>query len=280
MRVYVSTINFGTEPLSGMLKSIAPHGLVNIEVSSGHRVEEDYRAPVLDHASSHQASILLHNFAPPEPGHLLVNLSEPDCQRREAVVRFLKSRIDLTKDLGSDYYSFHGGYRVPYRFGQQNYEHQQVLPAELALEIFVDSVKEVVAYAESQGIHIGVENHVVQPGNEENLILYRQADFETLFAEIPSEFLHLHLDVGHLKVTCQTFDLEPELFIDRFKSKVMTVHLHDNDGAQDSHQPFDPGVWFLEYLHTMPQLRYACLETETQGDLSQIRFMTSLLDAQ
>ena len=57
----------------------------------------------------------------------------------------------------------------------------------------------------------------------------------------------------------------------------MTVHLHDNDGKADRHQPFDSEAWFLPQLRQLPQLQYACLETLTQGDKDRIHGMMSLL---
>ena len=277
MQVYVSTLNFGPRSLPQLMAELGRLPYSEIEISSGHPSGRDARDSVLNFARNHRASVILHNYAPPEPGGLLINLSEPDPMARAAVTDFLKSRIDLTRELGSDYYSFHGGYRVPYAFGVSDYAASQIMDRELALEIFVDALREVVTFAEERSVHIGIENHVASRGNEGNLILYDRDDFEIIFKGVTSDYLHVHLDVGHLKVTCESLELNPLAFVEAFQDKIMAVHLHDNDGKNDSHQPFGEQAWFLKQLSQLPRLRYACLETKTQGDEQRIRSMVELL---
>ena len=279
VEVFVSTLNFGTGPMSEVMGRLGRLAYESVEISSGHRSEDESLSPVLSYARARKASVILHNYAPPEPGNLLINLSDPDSDTRDQVVRFLKSRIEFTRELGSDYYSFHAGYRVPYRFGIRDYDASQVLGRELALEIFGEALKPVLAHAELHGVHIGVENHVVERGNQGNLILYDQGDFEVLFQGFDSEFLHLHLDIGHLKVTCESLHLDPRAFLTQFRDKIMTVHLHDNDGKVDQHQPFGKDAWFLEHLGNLTRLRYACLETDTSGNGELIDRMGRLLKA-
>ena len=282
MGVYVSTLNFGSGSLSKVMGELDQIGYPAVEISSGHPAQDDsaqdesVRA-VLGYATRHKASIILHNYAPPAPGDLLINLSDPDPGVRDSVTKFLKSRIDLTKELGSDYYSFHGGYRVPYKFGVRDYTSSQILERELALEIYLEALKEVVAHAEAQKVHVGVENHAVQQGNEGLLILFDQADFKTMFDEVNSDYVHLHLDVGHLKVTCETLRLDPHSFVEAFRHKIMAVHLHDNDGRADRHQAFGEDAWFMKQLRRLPGLRYMCLETRTRGDRDRIDGMVDLL---
>lgn len=280
MKVYVSTINFGFGPLPELLRQMSDPVYLEVEISSGHpstSAPEESTEATLRYQKGHGASIILHNFAPPEPGDLLINLSEPDDTRRQQVVEFLKSRITLTKELGSDYYSFHGGYRVPYRFGVSQYTSTERLSREQALETFMAGLREVVDHAEAQGVHVGVENHVVVPGSSENVILYDQADFEFMFNQVRSEYLHQHLDVGHIKVTSQALEFDPCSFINAFQNRIMVAHLHDNSGAVDEHYPFLGDAWFLHQLGELPNLQYVCLETKTGGDHQRICQMVSLL---
>jgi sugar phosphate isomerase/epimerase len=278
MDIYVSTLNFGAKPLSELMGEIAQFPYSAIEISSGHPPEDKSWDSVFNYAKRYDASVILHNYAPPAPGNLLINLSNPVSEDRKSVIDFLKSRIQLTRELGSDYYSFHGGYRVPYRFGVREYPPSQILERGAALGIFIQALREVVAYAEAQGVHIGVENHGVDRALAGKVILYGRDDFEVMFDEVNSDFLHLHLDVGHLKVTCQALELDRNSFIEAFRDKIMGAHLHDNDGTADSHQPFGEGAWFLEQLRQLPRLQYASLETITRGDHQRIHKMIDLLD--
>ena len=264
VKVYVSTLNFGFGPLPDIMRPLDLFPYPAVEVSSGHPADANSWDAISRYARKHNASVIFHNYAPPDPGDLLVNLSNPDPSERDDVIAFLKSRIDLTKELGSDYYSFHGGYRIPYNFGVRSYDPSQRLARGDALQIFVQAVEAVVVHAEACGVHIGVENHVVEKGNEDNLILYGIEDFQILFDTVRSEYLHLHLDVGHLKVSSETMGFDPQAFLREFRDKIMGAHLHENDGVQDLHERFNEDSWFLEEIRQLPKLRYACLETNRQ----------------
>ena len=252
-------------------------GIGAIEISSGHAYEEGLPEKLVAFEQEGRTCLLLHNFAPPVPEQLLIDLAEPDAARRQAVVDYLKACVSLTHRLGADYFSFHAGYRVPYVFGRKNYEAAQRQPVEKALNHFIAGLRPVLAHAVSLGVHLGVENHVVEPGNEENLILFDAPGFEALFTAADSPFLHLHLDTGHLNVTAATLGFDKSAFTRRFKDKILAAHVHANDGLADKHEAFDSDFWFLSELSQMVNLRYACLETATKGDMSKIRKMAELL---
>ena len=59
-----------------------------------------------------------------------------------------------------------------------------------------------------------------------------------LFEAIPSDSFGLCLDVGHHNVFA---DESLKKWIDTFNGKIMEVHLHDNDGEEDSHWAIGAG---------------------------------------
>ena len=277
MKVYVSTTNFGFGSLPEVFSDLDHRPYRAVEISSGHPWDSRSWNVISKYAREHNAAVLLHNYAPPGPDKLFINLSHPNLEEREKIIAFLKSRIDYTAELGSDYYSFHGGYRVPYQFGVRSYDSSQRLDRRDALGIFVDGAIEVVAHGEARGVHVGVENHVVERGNEDNLILYGIEDFEFLLGAVNSDYLHVHLDVGHLKVTSRTMNVDKRAFLSQLGTKIMAAHLHENDGIIDSHGLFGQDLWFLEVLVHLPGLRYACLET-SQQDQADIAAMMRILE--
>lgn len=277
VRGYVSTVNFGLRPLSELTELFNVEEFPAIEISSGHPYEAGIPELLARAACRREGAVLLHNNAPPVAGNLLINLADPRAERRAEVITFLKSTIVLSKALGADYYSFHAGYRVPYRFGVKRYAASERLSQDEAMAIFIEALREVLVYAESQGVRLGVENHVVEEGNETNLILYAEDDFERLFQAIRSPFLCLHLDVGHLKVTSQVMGFDRLAFIRAFADKIVAVHLHDNDGVADQHRPLDGRCWVLPELERLPALRHVCLETRTGGDMARLRAMADVL---
>ena len=262
MEIYVSTRNFGNAPIPDLLSKLDGTKYPLLEISSGHLLKGNAWQAIRQYIDRYSAKLLLHNYAPPEPSQLLINLSDQRSDVRETVVEYIKERMDFTKAIGSDYYSFHAGYTVPYRFGVKDYSDTERLSKDIALRVFTEELKKIVDHGERIGMHIGVENHVSDPENAPNLILYDADDFATLFTEIPSNYLHLHLDLGHQKVTASTLKINELSLITAFRDKIMGMHLHDNDGFSDQHQPFTKDAWFLPHLKSLTNLTYACLETK------------------
>lgn len=272
----VSSLNFGLSGVGDALERARNAGYTAVELSSGHLPAHD-DVVALQRATESGMRLQLHNYAPPEADALVINLSHPDPDERARSAAFVRSRLRLSRALGAPYYAFHAGYCVPYQFGTRVYGDTERLPRPEALRVFIETLRGLVAEAETLDVHMGVENHNTEPGNEQNLILFDRDDFTTLFQEIPSQYLHLHLDVGHLKVSSRTCGFSAEDFIEDFAERVMAVHLHDNDGRADTHEPFGAEAWFLPELPRLTGLRYAILETRSGGDHTVMGRMEALV---
>lgn len=271
MKYFVSTVNFSPfkkRKISDVIPEIIDKGIKNIEISSLHPYEKNL------YLTKYNANILIHNFAPPLKDDLLINLCSP--KNSERVKNFIKERILLTKKLGNNYYSFHAGFRVDYLRAFHNYKN--VLSRKKAMDVFVERLKDILVFAEKQKVHIGVENHVCIKENMNNLILYDINDWDELFRRVKSEYLHLHLDLGHLKISSNEHNFCAIQFIEMFGDKVLAVHVHENTGYKiDCHAPFD-NFWVTKnnwrYLNN---LEYVILETKTVGDIDLINNMIDIL---
>jgi len=277
VELFFSTLNGAKsgEPIQLVIDKLTKLGLQNIEISSGHPFEQNFFQTLL-HYKKKGIRFLLHNFSPPDEKSTLVNLSNPDKKEREKVIDFIKKRIDLTKELGMDYYSFHGGFRMPnYSFTEDN-SNPELIPYDTALSLFVSGLKEIASYAELRGINIGFENHVVVKGNEEKLITYKTEEIESVFDSINSKNLFLHLDVGHLDVTSRTVGLDKKAFIKKFADSVFAIHLHSNNSLEDQHLMINEDHWILPSLPIFTKLKYIIFETnspltkETAGSVIDI----------
>lgn len=285
MNYFISTLNFSSDIRNGISHTISEmiaKGIRNIEVSSLHPYEEHIEEKLLEFVQKDQANILLHNFAPPSQDSLLINLCDSQEEKRKRVSDFIKERIILTKKLNMDYYSFHAGFRVNYQRGIHEYSSR--LGHKEALAIFIDELRDLLSIAEKNKVHLGVENHVTIQENVDNLLLYSKEDFETLFHELDSKYLHLHLDLGHLKISSYENKFDRTDFIKRFGDKVYAMHVHDNTGIKvDCHAPFSENFWFeAEHLTSLINLKYLIFETKTYGNMDLIgqmeRYMQKLFE--
>jgi len=283
MKYFVSTLNFSSiqrEKISTVLPRMVNSDIKNVEISSFHPYEKNLDEILLDYVEKNNLNILLHNFSPPSEDNFFLNLSDENKTKREKTKDFIKERIKLTKKLGSDYYSFHAGFRVDYVIGIHEYESR--ISDELAISLFIKELKEIVNFAEKEKIHIGVENHVAILENKDNMILYGLENWKKIFKEIETEYLHLHLDLGHLKITSKEHSFDYNKFLELFGDKVIGMHVHDNtDTKVDSHEPFKGKYWFgKEQFKHLKNLKYIILETKTNGNTKLIKQMIDYLESE
>lgn len=280
MKYFISTVNFSPETkekISEILPIMVAKGLKNIEISSLHPYENDLEEELIEYANKYTLNILVHNFTPPSQENFILNLCTPNDFVRNRVNRFIKSKILLTEKLNMDYFSFHAGFRVDYKVGVHEYKTR--ISNEKAMELFINELQDILSLAEKKNIHIGVENHIAIRENKDNLILYDINNWKRIFEEINSKYFHLHLDLGHLKISAEEHNLDKNEFIKLFGKKVMAIHVHDNTGIKiDSHAPFSNNFWFgIEQFNHLKNLKYVILETKTYGDIKLINRMLNYL---
>ncbi|MFQ5833188.1 MAG: sugar phosphate isomerase/epimerase family protein [Candidatus Thorarchaeota archaeon] len=272
MEIFVSSINFVTQKqrrLSEIVPAMLDAGLRNIEISSIHPYEPGIQDKLMEWRS--EARMLFHNYAPPSQEDLLLNLSSRNPENRKRSAEFIRDRILLCKKLGIDYYSFHAGFCVEYEFGRTDYT--DIMPRKEGLDVFIEEVRDLADFAKSTGVHIGVENHVSKRNTQQLLFLDDIADFAYFFNQLDNNYLHLHLDLGHLNVSAVTRGFSKDDFIQKFSDKIFAIHAHDNDGSYDEHSPLSRDSWYLGALSDLERLKYIILETETTGNLEQITQM-------
>jgi len=279
MNYFISTLNLSPdtrEKISILLPKMKKLGFKNIEISSFHPYEENLNNLLIKFSKTHKLNILIHNFSPPAQESFLLNLCSDNDFIRHKTNLFIKERIDLTKKLGGDYYSFHAGFRVDYL--EEIHKYKSKISDKKSMDLFIYELKGLLKHAEKKKVHIGVENHVAIIENKDNLILYGMNNWKRLFNEIKSKYLHLHLDVGHLKVSANEHNFSRDDFLKTFGKHVMAMHVHDNTGVKvDCHAPFSENFWFNHYKY-LPNLKYTMLETKTYGDIKLINNMIRILE--
>ncbi len=117
---------------------------------------------------------------------------------RLAGVELVKNRIEMTARLGGDVVIMH-------------------YPKEPGDQPIRRSLDELVGFAHSHGVRIALEN-----GGFDAV--------EPLLAEYPPDCVGLCYDSGHGNLVPDGLDR-----LDRIKDRLISVHLHDNDGASDQH---------------------------------------------
>jgi sugar phosphate isomerase/epimerase len=135
-----------------------------------------------------------------------------------------------------------------------------------ALERVHRSLKELEPYATERGVKVAVENG-----------RFREPEFETLkglLAAYPSRFLGLCYDSGHGHIGGRGLEC-----LDKLKDRLISVHLHDNDGKADQHAlPFTGTLDWAGLTRVLAGSSYrGCVSLEVSMRKSAMRDETVFL---
>ena len=167
--------------------------------------------------------------------------SPNECQR-QAGVDLVKNRIDMTAKLDSDVIIMH---------------------APEYSDSIRKSLDELQSYAKSRNVKIAIENILNFPVVDE------------ILSDYDSDFLGLCYDSGHGNIEKNSYEL-----LDKLKNRLISIHIHDNDGERDLHQiPFSGTVDWERLTKILAKSSYRkCVSLEVSIHNMKIKDETDFLD--
>lgn len=160
---------------------------------------------------------------------------------RRAGVELIKNRVDLAEALGASEMVLH--LYVPYITIRRQPEAKEDFYA-----CVCKSLDELMPDCLEKKVRICLENLFDMPGE------YMLEAWDRLFARYPKEFLGLCYDTGHANMVWR--ESAPEILA-RYADRLYAVHIHDNNGAMDSHWiPGDGSICWEKVMGTIAQSAY------------------------
>lgn len=144
-----------------------------------------------------------------------LNIASPIDDTRAFFLKRLKKSIESARLLKCNLLVFHPGMRTGL---------SPLFPG-LDWRTNIESVRKVLSTAKSCDVKVAIENCP----NKYGFLLSNVEEFRRFFAEL-GEDVGLALDVGHSNLNGQT-----QALIKAFSKKIVHIHAHDNDGADDLH---------------------------------------------
>ena len=126
------------------------------------------------------------------------------------------------------------------------------------------SLDQIEPYAQARGVRIAAEN-----------LGFNFDTLEKLFSKYGSDYLGLCYDSGHANIGGDRMDrLEP------LQNRLISIHLHDNDGSGDQHKlPFDGTVDWPRLTRIIAQSSYAkCVNLEVAIHQTDIEEESTFLE--
>jgi len=232
--IYISTSCVKNNSIKRSIKQIVDFGYTNIELSGG----TDYYPEIVDDLASlkdkYNLNFICHNYFPPPKEHFVLNLASLDIATQEKTFRFLKNTIKLSDKLKLREFGFHAGFflNIPLDEIGKKIQNQTLFNKKEAINQFCKSYTKLDSLTNSK---LYIENNVISRPNyekfgEDIFMLTSSKDYFRLKKLINFDLI---LDVAHLKVSCNSLNLNFEMELDSLIHQTDYIHVSDNSGITD-----------------------------------------------
>lgn len=154
-----------------------------------------------------------------------INIGSLNQKMRQASVESILESLEFAKKIDAEVLVIHGG-NLPGDFPTS------FLPG--AREMLISSLKKLVEKAKEKRIVIGLEN---TPKGRNHQLVKRKEEHLSIIEKVNSSDLKVVLDTGHANV----YGLPLEDYLKSVSKYLCEIHLHNNDGKKDFHQPLTRG---------------------------------------
>jgi len=255
-RPYISTLCFSGIPISKIVK-MAKLNDFKIEFSSGLPYN---KSNIEFFDKFNVSSKLIHNYFPAPKNPFVINLASSNKKIRDLSINHCLKNIELSAKNNLNFYAAHAGFCVdplPDNLGRF-IQIKKPFNRAAHIDIFLNSLNQLINFAESLKVNFYIENNVVSKlnytnnGNTNSFICCDSDEINYVFSQIKSEYFGLLLDTAHLKVSSSTLSLDMYDEVNKIIPTIRAIHHSDNDGLIDSNHPLDSNYWFLkfkEYFH-------------------------------
>jgi len=213
------------------LRPITPR----IELSGGSRHDPLLLERLIAYKNVNPVNFLLHSYFPPPPVNFVLNFADTSRATRD----FIERSMACVTALEVPYYSIHSGFRSDFASDSGGLLHTRS-PKSFSL----DGICENASWFCSRwpSIPLALENLYPNNGNTSCGFMMHPAEITEALERMPD--VMLLLDLGHLKVSAvlMNFDFDNavhEIF-EKHGTRIIEIHLSENNGTADDHLPVLP----------------------------------------
>lgn len=248
--IFISSGAYHQKSLKELIQYCIGHSLANLELSSNINYDSCY-LDILREYHGNPMKYMIHNYFPRPKEDFVLNLASDNQDIIRLSMEHCKKAVDLSGFLGVPVFTVHSGFA--FHAEPSDLSNSQTglsrIPYEKAYDIFVQSVKELSAYASKRGVKFAVENNVVAhfnlvEGRNEILLLADAEEAVKFYNDVASDNLYFLIDMGHLNVSSTSLNFDKFDYLEKVLPHTAVFHLSDNDGMEDQHCSFGENVWF------------------------------------
>lgn len=244
--IYVSTACIKANMIKESVAELANAGIRNIELSGGTQYYSGYEQDLIMLKETYNLQFSSHGYFPPVPSDFVVNLASCSDEIYDKSIEFYINSFELLKMLECSALSVHAGFYMdvtPLEIGKE-ISLTRSYDKKLAEERFCKAVQILKKKAADAKMLFLIENNVLTNENYCNFHrknLFMMTNYEAVESLRNQLDFELLLDLGHLKVSANTLNLDYKTEFGNLIPHAKWLHLHDNDGKTDLHNVVKEG---------------------------------------
>ena len=236
--IFISSACLKHDKIKNSVEQLAKSGFNNIELSGGTDFYEGFVDDLLDLKVKYNLNYICHNYFPPPKKHFVINLASMDDYVFENTLNHLQKSINLSKLLNVNKFGFHAGFyhNIPLNQIGKSITKKTLFNKSKSFTRFCNAFD--LLKKNNPDIELYLENNVLSNQNfsnfNDNLFMLTTSD--EYFELINKIDFKLILDVAHLKVSCNSLNLNFEKQLDSLMCKSDYLHISDNDSFVDQNR--------------------------------------------
>lgn len=257
--IYLSSIVFNEKGLDEIVR-ICERSNYNLEFSSN--LKHDKKNIELFNRFTRKK--LIHNYFPAPKSPFVLNLASRNKLILKKSIDHCKKNILLSSKFNLPFYAAHAGFCIDPDINSLGKKIliKDKINRKINLEIFIESLHEILDFADNEGVDFYFENNVLsnenyKSNNQQNIFLCTDFhDISIIFSELKSKNLGILLDTGHLKVSAKTLNLDLKSQTTNILKYTKAIHHSENNAINDQNLPFDKNYWFIPYLKKLESIHH------------------------
>lgn len=240
--LYVSSSCIKKEYINELIKELVENDIKSIEFSGGTKFYDLIEQDLLKLKKEYELAYACHAYFPPPKEPFVVNLASCNDEIYQKSIKHYDRCIEMLERIGCHVLSVHAGFLLEVNVQEiGNRISNKIIYDEIeAYDRFCLAYEYLAKKCKEYGIYFYLENNVL---SKENYIEFQgknylmMTDYESIMKMKRLIDFDLLLDLGHLNVSANTLGLDFHEECKALRGHVKWLHLSDNNGVVDQHQP-------------------------------------------
>lgn len=279
--IFVSSSCLKKNTIKDSVQELANQGYKNIELSGGTNLYEEYVEDLLGLKEKYKLNYLVHNYFPPPKKPFMLNIASLNDELFEKSVDHCVKAINLCKILGSKKYGVHAGFLIDFSPNEagKKISYRKTNDRGAAIDRLCQAWTKITKAANNE-VDLYIENNVYSKSNHETykgnnpFLLTDYNSYLELKEKITFKVL---LDLAHLKVSCNTLNLNFSDQSNKLFQYTDYLHVSGNDGISDQNHGIKDDASIISFFENK-DLNGKTLTLEVYSGIDSIRESSKKLE--